>query len=96
MNILFIICGYVASGMFSILFIPQLLKIIHTKQVNNISFSFIMINIMANACNIIFGTGLYINNLKQASLPILSGCSIAFIWSILLLYLKCYYNRPNT
>ena len=92
---LFIACGYLAAFMFSILFIPQLIKIIKTKQVRDISFTLIYINIVANISNIIFGLGLYLDGIINASLPILIGCTIAFIWSILLLCFKLYYHVPT-
>ena len=95
MNILFILCGYIASALFSILFVPQLIKIIKTKKVRDLSTTVIIINILANSCNIVFGTGLYLDGLLDACLPILLGCSIAFIWSVLLLVLKIKF-RENT
>lgn len=88
---MYILFGYFASFLFSILFLPQLIKIVNTKQVKNISILFICINITANSCNIVFAVGLWMNGLMKESLPILSGCSIAFIWSILLLVLKIIY-----
>jgi len=90
---MYIIFGYIASCLFSILFLPQLIKIINTKQVYNISYIFITINIAANSCNIVFALGLWYEGLAKQSLPILSGCSIAFIWSVLLLLLKIVYTR---
>ena len=92
MNVLFIGCGYLASFLFSILFVPQLVKIIKTKQVRDISMTFVLVNILANTSNIIFGVGLYLDGVKQASLPILSGCSIAFVWSVMLLIFKRLYS----
>lgn len=92
MNILFIGCGYLASFLFSILFVPQLVKIIKTKQVRDISMTFVLVNILANTSNIIFGVGLYLDGVKQASLPILSGCSIAFVWSVMLFIFKRLYS----
>ncbi len=93
MNWLFIGCGYLASLLFSILFIPQLVKIFKTKQVRDLSFIFIVINIVANTSNIIFGAGLYLDGLTQASMPILTGCSVAFIWSIMMLVFKIIYSE---
>ena len=92
MNVLFIGCGYFASFLFSILFVPQLVKIIKTKQVRDISMTFVLVNILANTSNIIFGIGLYLDGVKQASLPILSGCSIAFVWSVMLFIFKRLYS----
>lgn len=92
MNVLFIGCGYLASFLFSILFVPQLVKIIKTKQVRDISMTFVLVNILANTSNIIFGVGLYLDGVKQASLPILSGCSIAFVWSVMLFIFKRLYS----
>ena len=93
MNWIFIGFGYLASALFSVLFIPQLVKIFKTKQVRDLSFIFIVINIIANTCNIIFGTGLYLDGLKQASMPILTGCSVAFIWSIMMFIFKIAYSE---
>ena len=84
---LFNIIGYFGSGFLTIMMIPQVITSYKTKKVNDISFLFVFLNLMAVACLIPYSLyfGLY---------PVLAANVSVGICNLLLIFLKiCILNK---
>lgn len=80
---LFNIIGYFGSGFLTIMMIPQVVTSYKTKKVDDISFLFVFLNLMAVSCLIPYSLyfGLY---------PVLAANFSVGICNLLLVFLKIY------
>tara|TARA_B100000963_G_C22631013_1_gene674930 strand:- start:870 stop:1187 length:318 start_codon:yes stop_codon:yes gene_type:complete len=72
--------------LFSITLSPQIIKVISTKKVNDLSLSFLVLNIFSS---LLLGYSAIINNNTQFVIV----NTVAIIQTVILLFLKNYYER---
>ena len=76
------IIGYVGTGILAITLVPQVYKTFRSKQANDLSWTYLFLQIIANVLFIIYGFGI-------DSLPvIISNCMVAVL-SLSLVFAKC-------
>lgn len=92
MNIYFRVIGYLASFILSILLIPQIYTIYKTKDVESISFTFLILQLFANILWIIYGIGLFLSSGIDA-IPVSIANFSLFVSSVILIYLKRKYAK---
>ena len=74
--------------LFSVTLSPQIIKIIETKQVNDISFLFLVLNLCSS---ILLGYSAIINNNTQFIIV----NSVSIFQTMILLFLKNFYENEN-
>ncbi len=76
------IIGYVGTGVLAITLIPQVYKTFRSKQANDLSWTYLFLQIVANILFIIYGFGI-------GSLPVvISNCMVSVL-SLSLVFAKC-------
>ena len=80
--------GWIATILFSICFIPQMLKTYKTKTVDGSSFRLLLISFVANIIALWYAT-----LIKQPPLQIKYFLAIIFLAGCIYLYLKIYLRR---
>ncbi len=76
------IIGYVGTGILAITLVPQVYKTFRSKQANDLSWTYLFLQIIANVLFIIYGFGI-------DSLPvIISNCMVSVL-SLSLVFAKC-------
>lgn len=75
--------GFIAGGLVAISILPQLIKSWKTKSTNDLSISWMSINILGQVLWIVYGV--YINSI---SLVIMSSLTLVFALSLVFLKLK--------
>ena len=85
------ILGWAATVLFSICYIPQMLKTYKTKTIDGLSFRLLLISFIANIIALIYAT-----MIKQPPLQIKYSLALVFLAGCMYLYLKVYFaSRPN-
>jgi MtN3 and saliva related transmembrane protein len=75
------IIGYVGTGVLAVTLVPQVYKTFRSKQANDLSWSYLFLQIVANVLFIIYGFGI-------GSLPvIISNCMVSVL-SLSLVFAK--------
>ena len=90
MDTLFInkVIEFIGVVLFSITLSPQIIKIVKTKKVNDLSSSFLILNVCSS---FLLGYSVIIN--KNTQFIIVN--TVAIIQSIILLFLKSFYENEN-
>jgi uncharacterized protein with PQ loop repeat len=81
-------CGYLAGILFASSLIPQIYKSCITKELDDISFGWQVIFILATTLGLIYSVH---NDLR----PVYLSSSVELGFMILLVLLKCYYHKSN-
>ena len=89
MNLTTDIIGYIGSFLISIIFIPQIIHIYKTSEVNAISYSTQMISILSAIFMLIYG---YLIN----SIPIIICNIVVGLTSFIICCMKYYYTNFRT
>ena len=82
------ILGWTATILFSVCFIPQILKTMRTKTVDGLSFRLLSISFIANIIALCYAT-----LIKQPPLQLKYGLAIIFIGICIYLYLKVFFKQ---
>jgi len=90
MNIYFIIIGYIASFMLSILLIPLIYTTYKTKKMDGISIWFLIFEFFTTLLWISYGVGFLLEN-NSDGIPIVLANSCLFISVIILIIMKYKY-----
>ena len=84
------VLGWTATILFSICFIPQMLKTYRTKTVDGLSFRLLFISFLANIIALWYAT-----LIKQPPLQIKYIIAIIFLAGCIYLYLKIYMKQKR-
>ena len=84
------VLGWIATILFSICFIPQMLKTYRTKTVDGLSFGLLSISFLANIIALWYAT-----LIKQPPLQIKYIIAIIFLAGCIYLYLKIYLKQKR-
>ena len=84
------VLGWIATILFSICFIPQMLKTYRTKTVDGLSFRLLSISFLANII-----ARWYATLIKQPPLQIKYIIAIIFLAGCIYLYLKIYLKQKR-
>ena len=84
------VLGWIATILFSICFIPQMLKTYRTKTVDGLSFRLLSISFLANIIALWYAT-----LIKQPPLQIKYIIAIIFLAGCIYLYLKIYLKQKR-
>jgi len=80
--------GWIATILFTICFIPQILKTMRTKTVDGLSFRLLVISFLANIIALCYAT-----LIKQPPLQLKYGLALILIGICIYLYLKVFFKQ---
>ncbi|MBI4372135.1 MAG: PQ-loop repeat-containing protein [Candidatus Omnitrophica bacterium] len=82
------VLGWIATTLFTICYIPQMLKTYRTKTVDGLSFRLLFISFIANIVALCYAT-----LIKQQPLQIKYTLAMVFLGGCIYLYLKVYLSK---
>ena len=85
------ILGWIATALFVVCFIPQILKTMRTKTIDGLSFRLLLISFIANIIAFVYAT-----RINQPPLQVKYVLSLLFLGVCLYLYLKVFFNRGKS
>lgn len=85
------ILGWTATTLFTICYIPQIIKTAKTKTVDGLSFRLLFISFIANIVALFYAT-----LIEQPPLQIKYCLALIFLAICLYLYLKVYFAKKQT
>jgi len=84
------VLGWIATILFSVCFIPQILKTYRTRKVDGLSFRLLLLSFVANIIALWYAT-----LIKQPPLQIKYIIAIFLIGGCIYLYLKIYFKQKQ-
>ena len=84
------ILGWIATIMFTICYIPQMMKTYRTKTIDGLSFRLLFISFVANIVALNYAT-----LIKQPPLQIKYACALIFLSACIYLYLRVYFSKKK-
>ena len=82
------VLGWVATALFTVCYIPQMIKTYRTKTIDGLSFRLLLISFIANIVALCYAT-----LIKQPPLQIKYILSMVFLGVCTFLYLKVYFQK---
>ncbi|MBI5050676.1 MAG: PQ-loop repeat-containing protein [Nitrospirae bacterium] len=82
------VLGWIATILFTICYIPQMIKTYKTKTIDGLSFRLLLISFVANIVALWYAT-----LIKQAPLQIKYILAMIFLTGCIYLYLKVYFKK---
>ncbi len=82
------ILGWIATGLFTVCYIPQIIKTYKTKTIDGLSFRLLFISFLANIVALWYAT-----LIKQPPLQIKYILAMVFLLICIFLYLKVYLKK---
>jgi len=82
------VLGWIATILFTICYIPQMIKTYKTKTIDGLSFRLLLISFVANIVALWYAT-----LIKQAPLQIKYILAMIFLAGCIYLYLKVYFKK---
>ena len=80
------IVGYTGTGLLAITLLPQVLKTFKNKRAGDISWTYLVLQIMSNICFILYG-------ILIRSIPIMASTCIVCVSSLMLVYAKMRFRH---
>jgi MtN3 and saliva related transmembrane protein len=80
------IYGYIGAFLSSILYLPQLIHIIKRKQADDLSYIFLVLNIITSIFWIIYA-------IFEKSIPLIICDSFILLITLIMIFLKKYYHN---
>ena len=84
------ILGWTATLLFTVCYIPQIIKTYRTKTIDGLSFRLLFISFIANIIALWYAT-----LIKQPPLQIKYILSMVFLAGCIYMYLKIYFSKAN-
>jgi len=85
------VLGWIATVLFSICFVPQILKTYRTKTIDGLSFRLLFISLVANVVALIYAI-----LIKQPPLYVKYVLAIICLVICIVLYLKIYFKNKQS
>ena len=82
------VLGWTATILFTICYIPQMIKTYRTKTIDGLSFRLLLISFIANIVALCYAT-----LIKQRPLQIKYTLAMVFLGGCIYLYLKVYFQK---
>ena len=82
------ILGWTATALFTICYIPQMIKTYRTRTIDGLSFRLLLISFIANIVALCYAT-----LIKQPPLQIKYALALFFVGGCIYLYLSVYFNK---
>jgi len=84
------VLGWIATTLFTICYIPQMIKTHRTKTIDGLSFRLLLISFIANIVALCYAT-----LIKQPPLQIKYALAMVFLSGCIYLYLKVYFQKKQ-